>query len=109
MRALAKRALLHQEAQEKLKKILLRTPRGQTREFLPGEKIYFWVPSTRRGRYRQDPGDWRGPAVVIVRESHEKYFVSWRGRCLLLSAINMRGATIEENTEVDVEELRQLE
>ena len=47
--------------------------------------------------------------MVIMKESHEKYFVSWRGRCLLLSAINMRGATIEENTEVDVEELRQLE
>ena len=111
MRAFAKRALLHKDAQEKLKQVLLRKPGGQIREFLPGEKIFFWVPGVKKTRYKKDAGNWRGPAVVLVKESHEKYFVSWRGRCLLLAAANMRGATVEENADPEegLEELRRLE
>ena len=109
MRALAKRSLLDQEAQEKLIGALSRKPGGQIREFLPGETIFFWVPRVRKGRYRHDPGEWRGPEMVTVKESHEKYFVSWRRRCLLLAATNMRGSTIEENAEVNLEELQELE
>ena len=105
MRSIAKRALLHQDAQQKLKNALVRKPGGQIKEFLPGEKIFFWVPRARKGRYRHDHGEWRGPAVVIVKESHEKYFCSWRSRCLLLAAANMRGATLEENARAGVEEL----
>ena len=109
MRALAKRALLHKDAQEKLKRALTRKPGGQIKEFLLGEKIFFWVPRVNRGRYRHGYGEWRGPAIVIVKESHEKYFVSWRARCLLLAAANMRGATMEENADVGLEELQGLE
>lgn len=105
MRSLAKRALLHKDAQQKLKNALVRKPGGQIREFLPGEKIYFWVPRARKGRYRRDQGEWRGPAVVITKESHEKYFCSWRARCLLLAAINMRGVTLEENANAGLEDL----
>ena len=47
--------------------------------------------------------------MVIMKESHEKYFVSWRRRCLLLAATNMRGSTFEENAEVNLEELQELE
>ena len=111
MRAAAKRALLHQDAQEKLKKALTRRPGGQIREFLPGERVYFWVPGVKRVRYRRDPGVWRGPAIILVKESHEKYFVSWRGRCLLLAAANLKGATQEDNqlTEDGIQELRDLQ
>ena len=109
MRAAAKRALLHQDAQQKLKRALTRKPGGQVREFLPGEKVYFWTPRARKGRYRPDHGEWRGPALVIVKEGPERYFVSWRGRCLLLAAANMRGATVEENAAVGLEELRDFE
>ena len=111
MRAAAKRVLLHQEAQEKLKKALTRRPGGQIKDFLPGEKVFFWVPSPKKVRYRRDYGVWRGPAVVIAKESHEKYFVSWRGRCLLLAAANLRGATQEENLDVEggLAELEELQ
>ena len=108
MRAAAKRALLHQEAQEKLKKALTRRPGGQIKEFLPGEKVFFWVPSPKKVRYRRDYGVWRGPAVIIAKESHEKYFVSWRGRCLLLAAANLRQ---EENLDIEggLAELEELQ
>ena len=112
MRAAAKRALLHQDAQEKLKRALVLRPKAEIREYLPGEKIFFWVPNpARKVRYRSDPGAWRGPAMVITKESNEKYFVSWRGRCLLLASANMRGATIQDNADVEegISELRKLE
>lgn len=111
MRAAAKRALLHQEAQEKLKKALTRRPGGQIREFVPGEKVFYWIPSPKKVRYKRDFGVWRGPAVVIAKESHEKYFVSWRGRCLLLAAANLRGATQEENMDAEggLAELEELQ
>ena len=112
MRAAGKRALLHQDAQEKLKRALTLRPKGRIREFLPGEKIFFWVPNpAKKTRYRGDPGLWRGPAMVITKESNEKYFVSWRGRCLLLASANIRGATIQDNAdqEASLEEIRRLE
>ena len=49
-------------------------------------------PRVNKGRYRRDTGRWRGPGVIILPEGHERYFVSWRGRCLLLSAANLKGA-----------------
>ena len=112
MRAAGKRALLHQDAQEKLKRALTLRPKGRIREFLPGEKVFFWVPNpAKKTRYRGDPGLWRGPAMVITKESNEKYFVSWRGRCLLLASANIRGATIQDNAdqEASLEEIRRLE
>ena len=112
MRAAGKRALLHQDAQEKLKRALTLRPKGRIREFLPGEKVFFWVPNpAKKTRYRGDPGLWRGPAMVITKESNEKYFVSWRGRCLLLASANMRGATIQDNADQEgsLEEIRKLE
>ena len=96
MRAAARRALLHQDVQAKLKKALLRRPGGEAIPFLPGQRICFWVPGPRNVRYKKDRSGWRGPATVMVREGEERYFVSWRGRCLLLSAANMRPATAEE-------------
>lgn len=61
MRAAAKRALLHQEAQEKLKKALTRRPGGQIREFVPGEKVFYWIPSPKKVRYKRDFGGLEGP------------------------------------------------
>lgn len=48
-----------------------------------------------------DHGEWRGPAVVIVKESR------WRSRRLLLSAASTGGATIKENATAGLEELRE--
>ena len=55
----------------------------------------FWVPKKASKRYSRG-GIWRGPATVLVREGHQRYFVSWRGRALLLATPNMRLATKEE-------------
>lgn len=96
MRQEARMTLLRDDVQEKLKKALVRRPTTQERVFIPGELIYFFVPHPSKPRYRKDHGRWRGPAVVILQESHQKYFCSWRGRCLLLAAANMRAATAEE-------------
>ncbi|CAL1135188.1 unnamed protein product [Cladocopium goreaui] len=104
MRAAAKRALLHQDAQQKLKQAIQRKPGNQVREYLPGEKVYFWVPGAKRVRYRKDAGVWRGPALVIAREGQQKYFISWRGRCLLVAATNLRPGTVEEAEDVAAKE-----
>ena len=96
VRAAARRALLHQDVQAKLKKALLRRPGGEAIPFLPGQRKNFWVPGPKHVRHKKDRSGWRGPATMMVREGEERYFVSWRGRCLLLSAANMRPATAEE-------------
>ena len=46
MRAAAKVALLHGDIHEKLKTALRRAPGGQTREFAPGEMVFFWSPTS---------------------------------------------------------------
>ena len=98
MRAAARVALLRGDVLEKLRKALRRAPSGaRTRSFVPGEFVYFWSPQTgKKARYRQTVGAWRGPAIVLVPEGSGRYFVSWRGRCLLLAVANMKPASLEE-------------
>ena len=71
-------------------------------EFLPGTRIYFWEPRPSKGRHRPDPGRWRGPALTLIREKHNRYFISWHGRLLLLAAENMRPASAEEAAAFDM-------
>ena len=96
MRQKARQVLLRDDVQQKMKKALQKNPSTQDRIYVPGETIYFFVPHPSKPRYRRDSGRWRGPAVVLLQESHQRYFVSWRGRCLLLAAPNMRPASAEE-------------
>ena len=96
MRNQARQVLLRDDVQQKLKRALQRRPPTQEQVYIPGQVIYFYIPSLKP-RYRQDHGRWRGPAVVIIQESHQKYYVSWRGRCLLVAAPNMRPASAEES------------
>ena len=105
MRAAAKVALLHGDVHEKLKTALRRAPGGQARDFTPGELVFFWSPASdpKRRRYKRDAGAWRGPAVVLVPDGAQKYFISWRGRCLLVAAANLKMASLEA---ADDQELR---
>lgn len=96
MRQKARQVLLRDDVQQKMKKALQKNPSTQDRVYVPGETIYFFVPHPSKPRYKRDRGRWRGPAVVLLQESHQRYFVSWRGRCLLLAAPNMRPASAEE-------------
>ena len=92
----ARQILLRDDVQQKLKRALTRKPANRDYIYMPGDVIYFFVPNPMKPRYRKDHGRWRGPAVVILQEAHQRYFVSWRGRCLLLAAPNMRLASSEE-------------
>ena len=84
------------DVQEKMKRAILRKPGVDTEgPYVPGCQIYFWVPKKASKRYSRG-GIWRGPATVLVREGHQRYFVSWRGRALLLATPNMCLATKEE-------------
>ena len=94
MRMTARMALLREDVQSKLRRSILRRPQKSTGPFPPGAQIYFWAPRKAQRRYFR--GEWRGPATVLFREGQKRYFVSWRGRCLLLSEENMRMATGEE-------------
>eukprot|EP00435_Cladocopium_sp_Y103_P019429 s2435_g4.t1 len=60
------------------------------------ERLGFAESIGTEGQRRYASGLWRGPATVLVREGQTRYFVSWRGRCLLLAEENMRLATGEE-------------
>ena len=94
LRLTARTALLRSDVQEKLRRSMLRRPAKSVGPYVPGSQIYFWVPRKAQRRYAS--GTWRGPATVLVREGQKRYFVSWRGRCLLLAEENMRLATGEE-------------
>ena len=45
------------------------------------ERLNFWTPTKARRRYV--PGTWRGPATVLCKEGHNRFFASWRGRCFV--------------------------
>ena len=104
MRHSAKIALLKLDASDKLRRAITRGPpqKGRDFEFLPGTRIYFWEPAPGKGRNRADPGRWRGPALTLIREKHNRYFVSWHGRLLLLAGENMRPASSEESAAFDI-------
>ena len=95
MRITARVALLREDVRDKVRRAILRKPAVSEGPFVPGCRIYFWVPSSQKGRYKPG-GLWRGPATVITREQSKRYFISWRGRLLLLAEENMRLATKEE-------------
>ena len=103
MRTAAKIALLRGDVIEKIKRALRRAPAGPRREYTPGEMVYFWSPARPHdGRYLRNQGAWRGPAIVLVPDGTDRYFVSWRGRCLLLSSANLKGATVEDANRHDL-------
>ena len=95
MRITAKTALVKQDVRDKVRRAILRKPHTSEGPFLPGTRVFFWVPSSTKGKYRQG-GLWRGPATIVTREQSKRYFVSWRGRLLLLAEENLRLATREE-------------
>eukprot|EP00435_Cladocopium_sp_Y103_P070035 s255_g34.t1 len=111
MRTAARAVFLRQDVQDKIRRALKRWPRGEERAFNPGEMVYFYSPQPKTTRFRKDGGSWRGPAVVLMRESAQRYFISWRGRCLLVSAPNMRSASTLEAGDFGgrVQELDDLE
>ena len=95
MRITAKVALVKQDVRDKVRRAVLRKPQTSEGPFLPGTRVYFWVPSTTKGRYRPG-GLWRAPSTIITKEQGKRYFASWRGRLLLLAEENLRLATREE-------------
>ena len=111
MRAAARAVFMRQDVQDKLRRALKRWPRGEERSFEAGEMVYFYSPAPKATRFKKDGGSWRGPAVVLMRESAQRYFLSWRGRCLLVSAPNMRSASATEAQDYGerVEEVERLE
>ena len=60
---------------EKGRRAILRKPHTSEGPFLPGTRVYFWVPSTTKGRYRKG-GLWRGPSTVLIKEQGKRYFIS---------------------------------
>ena len=97
MRTTARVALIRNDVREKMRRSVLRKPAvSQSGPFVPGAQIYFWVPSSQKAvRYRKG-GTWRGPATVLTREKSKRYFISWRGRLLVVADENMRLSTKEE-------------
>ena len=96
MRTTARIALIRQDVREKLRRAILRKPATSQGPFPSGAQVYFWVPGRGR-RYSQTKGSiWRGPGTVLTKELQKRYFISWRGRLLLVAEENLRLATREE-------------
>eukprot|EP00971_Amphidinium_carterae_P159289 3157789-Amphidinium_carterae.1 len=106
MRAAASRAFHRLDVSDRMRRALLRTAKPRAGSYTAGELVYFWTSAAKKGRYRPDPGRWRGPALVIMAESERKLFLSWRGRLLLTSAEQLRPASPRERK---VHELLQQE
>ena len=111
MRASARAVLLRQDTQDKLRRALQRWPRGDQVDFTPGDMVFFYSPKPKSARFKKDGGAWRGPAIVLMRESEQRFFVSWRGRCLLVSTPNLKLASAAEagNHDVRREEAEKVE
>ena len=96
MRTSARIALLRQDVREKMRRAILRKPATSVGPYPAGAQVYFWVPGKGR-RYSQTKGSiWRGPATILTKEQQKRYFISWRGRLLLVAEENLRLATREE-------------
>lgn len=96
MRTTARIALLRQDVREKMRRSILRKPATSAGPYPSGAQVYFWVPGRGR-RYSQTKGSiWRGPATILTKEQQKRYFISWRGRLLLVAEENLRLATREE-------------
>lgn len=107
LRSADKVAMVERDASEKLKRSMVRKAPAVQGELLPGTRVYFYIPLPFKGRQRTDFHAWRGPATVIARESHGRYFVAWRARVLSVANAQLRFATAEEAaaSEVITEEL----
>lgn len=110
MRASARAVLLRQDVQDKRKRALQRWPRGDQVDFTPGDMVFFYPPKPKSSRFKKDGGAWRGPAIVLIRESEQRFlfFVSWKGRCLHVSPPNLR-LSFGGNHDVGQEEAEKAE
>ena len=84
IRTAAKMMLLQRDAMEKVRRAMLHQAPPVIADLMPGTRVYFWSKNPLKGRHRSDPGRWRGPGTVVAPESDSRYYVSWRGRVLLL-------------------------
>ncbi len=75
MRATARMALLSRDASDKIKRAVLRKIRPERPErILAGMRVYFWSPHPLKGRHRQDPHRWRGPATIVAPDGEIRLF-----------------------------------
>ena len=74
IRTAAKMYLVQGDASDKVRRAMLRKAPVVLGELCPGSRVYFWAPSINRGRLRQDPERWKGPATVIAKQSASRYF-----------------------------------
>ena len=85
IRVAAKMMLLEQDACAKVRRAMLGQAPPVIAPVMPGTRVYFWAPSPLKGGYREDSARWRGPAVVITKESEGRYYLAWRGQVLLVA------------------------
>ena len=96
IRTAAKIALLERDVSEKVRRAMLRQAPLVVGELCAGSRVYFWSPNPFKGRRRNDPERWRGPATVISRESSGRYYLSWRGTVVLIAREQLRHASTVE-------------
>ena len=96
IRSAARMALIQRDATEKVRRAMLRQAPTVVGVLCPGSRVYFWSPNPFKARRRQDPERWRGPATVIAKEMNSRYYLSWRGQCVLVAREQIRLASSVE-------------
>ncbi len=95
IRATARMAMVARDANDKLRRALIRKAPKIVGDIAPGTVVNFWTPHPLKGRRRNDPEHWRRPATVVVRQSPGRHYISWRGKIKLLAKDQIRGAPPE--------------
>ena len=85
--------VLQGDASDKVRRARLRKAPVVIGELCPGSRVYFWSPSLNRGRLRQVPARWKGPAAVIAKQVASCDFIAYRAKVLLVARGTMQHAT----------------
>ena len=100
MREAARHVWIALDNSERLRRALLRQPKTQKEEFLPGEQVFFFQLSRgtirKSGHATSDPGSWHGPAVVVGTQGLGTAWISFRQTLIKIATEHLRNATEEE-------------
>ena len=101
IREAARMAWVRMDNSSKLRKAMVARVRPVRGLWLPGLQVYFWKRAGRsktqglRGRARQEPERWIGPAIVLSQEGQRAVWLSYRGLLYKVSPEHVREATAE--------------
>ena len=90
----ARRAFIHADNSQAMRRALLRRPRVDNSYFQKGDWVLYW--RHHKGHLKGDKGRWHGPGQVVVNESHKVIWISHAGYLIRASPQQIRPASMRE-------------